>query len=167
MKRSIRGRWWELWAGNSLALICDLELRCSKSNKCSMSVTSISATAPKTLEGQCREASFSARKVGYMMTCCTLLSPIVTQLKVFALSVELLDTYGKSYCPHVSLPVDHTETLMFRWSMRWSKQFKGSFVWSALESPWSLARRIFFYLLPGIRASWTSSCVPNNILLLV
>lgn len=154
MKRSIRGRWWELWARNSSALICDLELRCSKSNKCSMSVTSISSTAPKILEGQCRQASFSSRERRVHDDMLHTVENVCSECTIsLHICVWVPHTYRKSYCPHLSLGVDHTENLMVHWSMRWSKQFKGSFVWSALESPWSQAAGFFFF------APWDKSLV--------
>lgn len=101
-----------------------------------------------------------------------------TQRKMFSLDVECLPLclcmfvpywfpqyiwspqIQKHHFTHFCLCLAHIETLMLYWSVRRLKQFKGSFVWLALESPWSQKNCWTGREFLGITASWTP--VPWN-----
>lgn len=104
------------------------------------------------------------------MVCCFCL--IVTPLKkgifflyltrlIFTIPLCCTDTKASFH----TLCLAHIETLMLHWSMRRLKQFKGSFVWSALESPWS-SKLLDWHGVPrllGKTALWTPVSWSKNV----
>lgn len=104
------------------------------------------------------------------MVCCFCL--IVTPLKkgifflyltrlIFTIPLCCTDTKASFH----TLCLAHIETLMLHWSMRRLKQFKGSFVWSALESPWS-SKLLDWQGVPrllGKTALWTPVSWSKNV----